>query len=168
MFRKPIKKSASQLWRKFRPDFLTLEERSTPAVIANPDTGLTNENTILSVVDPGATGSLTANDTGSGSLTVVGFSASSAQGAAIVVNPSGTFTYNPTAAANLQALGTGQSVVDTFTYTISDGVSRDSGLRVKVYQPSGGVTTLAGADAFLTAPTNLDFNGMSVGLSVDK
>ena len=55
------------------------------------------------------------------SVSVSGFTAVSAQGATIQVTTDGSFTYNPQAAANLQALNQGQSLIDTFTYTISDG-----------------------------------------------
>jgi VCBS repeat-containing protein len=54
-------------------------------------------------------------------LTISSFDAVSAQGAAVSLNGDGTFHYDPTAAAALQALGVGESVVDTFSYTISDG-----------------------------------------------
>jgi len=43
------------------------------------------------------------------------------QGAALIVNGDGTISYDPSAAANLQALNDGESIVDTFTYTVSDG-----------------------------------------------
>ncbi|MBI5000604.1 MAG: cadherin-like domain-containing protein [Euryarchaeota archaeon] len=42
-------------------------------------------------------------------------------GAAITLNANGSFTYDPTGSATLQALHGGVSVYDTFNYTISDG-----------------------------------------------
>ena len=64
-----------------------------------------------------------ANDTDvdvGDTLTVAGFSAISAQGAAITLNADGTLHYDPTHAANLQAMAVGESVTDTFTYTAQD------------------------------------------------
>ncbi len=45
----------------------------------------------------------------------------STEGAAVTVNSDGSLTYDPTGAIALQDLGDGDSVDDTFTYTISDG-----------------------------------------------
>ena len=91
---------------------------------AADDTGTTSENTVLSVVDPGATASLSANDVdpdASDSLTVVGFQNPSSLGASVAVAADGTFIYDPTAAPALQALAVGESALDTFTYAVSDG-----------------------------------------------
>ena len=41
-------------------------------------------------------------------------------GATVLVNPDGTFDYDPTAATAIQALDDGDSAADTFTYTITD------------------------------------------------
>ena len=71
--------------------------------------------------DPG----LLANDTdvdANDTLTVVDFDATSAYGAAVTVNPDGSYIYNPTGSAALQSLALGEWVNDTFTYTVSDGV----------------------------------------------
>ena len=102
---------------------------------ATDDTGSTTENAVLSVVDPGATASLTANDFGS-PITVLS-ATNSAQGAAVSVNPGGTFTYNPTGASAIQALDEGSSVNDTFTYTISDGPLPDGLFDVQVINTGG-------------------------------
>jgi VCBS repeat-containing protein len=64
-----------------------------------------------------------ANDTDDGAhgdLSIAQFSVASAMGAAITLNPDGTFTYDPTGSAVLQALNTGDAVDDTFTYTVQD------------------------------------------------
>ena len=103
------------------------------AVDAINDAGTTNENTILTVVNPGSTTSLLANDTGTPAPTVATFQAVSAQGAAVTVNTNGTFTYNPTAAPALQKLSAGDSLVDTFTYSATDGVFNvDGRMRVQL------------------------------------
>ena len=82
-----------------------------------PDTGTTDEDTILTMLD-GAAASVLANDVGTG-LTVSGFDTVSAQGAAVNVNADGTFSYEPISSA-LQALAVGEQIVDTFSYTVRD------------------------------------------------
>lgn len=64
-----------------------------------------------------------ANDTDDGpqgDLSIAQFSATSALGAAVTLNPDGTFNYDPTAVASINALDAGQSLVDTFTYVAQD------------------------------------------------
>lgn len=64
-----------------------------------------------------------ANDTDDGpqgDLSIAQFSATSALGAVVTLNPDGTFNYDPTAVATINALGAGQSLVDTFTYVAQD------------------------------------------------
>jgi VCBS repeat-containing protein len=77
------------------------------------------------LVRAGNTGMLLANDTDANNdpLTVTAFDATSTLGATVNVNANGTFTYNPTGVTALNALAAGQSVVDTFTYTASDGIT---------------------------------------------
>jgi VCBS repeat-containing protein len=53
-------------------------------------------------------------------LSVTGVSATSALGATVSLS-AGVITYDPTAVAALQELNAGQSLSDSFTYTISDG-----------------------------------------------
>lgn len=59
-------------------------------------------------------------------LTVSAFQNTSDLGATVTVNPNGSFTYDPTASPALQALDDGQSLVDTFTYTATDGSGFDT------------------------------------------
>jgi VCBS repeat-containing protein len=64
-----------------------------------------------------------ANDTDDGpqgDLSIAQFSATSALGAAVTLNPDGTFNYDPTAVASINALDAGESLVDTFTYVAQD------------------------------------------------
>jgi large repetitive protein len=64
-----------------------------------------------------------ANDTdpdAGDTLSVAGFAGVSAQGAAITLNSDGTLHYDPTHAAELQALAVGETLTDTFTYTAKD------------------------------------------------
>ena len=69
-----------------------------------------------------ATG-LLENDTDPDNLDVMTvdlFSGSSAMGAAVVVNADGSYSYDPTAAAALQALAQGATATDSFSYTVRD------------------------------------------------
>lgn len=56
------------------------------------------------------------------------------QGANVTLNANGTFTYDPTAAAKLQALRTGQTLVDRFRYRAFDGsvVSNEATVNITV------------------------------------
>ena len=68
---------------------------------------------------------LLANDDSGSSL--VSVSALSANGARVSYNSgTGIITYDPTAAATIQALGAGGSLSDTFTYTVTDGIATSS------------------------------------------
>ncbi|MCX7428283.1 MAG: Ig-like domain-containing protein [Planctomycetia bacterium] len=93
---------------------LTVVANSPP--VAEPDTASTNEDAIIG-------GNVLTNDhdDDGNPLEVIAFDATSAQGAAVTVAADGTFSYNPTGAAALQALSNGELLDDTFTYTISDG-----------------------------------------------
>lgn len=86
------------------------------------DADSTDEDTVLSVTDPAL--GLLDNDTDPDNLdvlTVTAFDAVSALGAAVSVAADGSYTYDPTNAAALQALGENDpAVVDSFSYTISD------------------------------------------------
>ena len=64
-----------------------------------------------------------ANDTDDGpqgDLAIAQFSATSALGAAVTLNPDGTLNYDPTTVAAINALGAGESLDDTFTYAAKD------------------------------------------------
>ncbi|SIR15582.1 type I secretion C-terminal target domain (VC_A0849 subclass), partial [Rhizobium sp. RU33A] len=64
---------------------------------------------------------LLANDSNAPAA-IQSVSATSSKGAAVSYNSTtGEITYNPTGSSTLQALRTGQTTTDTFTYTISDG-----------------------------------------------
>jgi len=93
------------------------------------DTGSTFQNTPLVVAGAGGGGVL-SNDTdvdATDVLNVTTWGTPSTYGATVVMFPPPTFTnnggytYDPTGSAVLQALAVGETVVDTFTYTISDG-----------------------------------------------
>ncbi len=89
-----------------------------PPVALN-DEAITDEDTVLSVIAPG----VLANDSDieNDPLNISSFDAVSNLGAAVTVAADGSFTYDPTGAPTLQALQAGDSTVDTFNYSISDG-----------------------------------------------
>ena len=58
-------------------------------------------------------------------------------GAAVTINSDGSFSYDPTVSATLQALTLGQSMVDTFSYIVVDA-----------YGPAGAVGTVSTTVAF--------------------
>ncbi len=100
-----------------------LEPQQPPVAVA--DAGLTEADQLLALVNNPATSSVLANDHDlnvRAYLTVSAFDATSALGALVSVNPDGTFVYDPTGVAAFQVLAPGDSMVDTFTYTISDGL----------------------------------------------
>jgi VCBS repeat-containing protein len=86
---------------------------------ANEDVVTANADKPLEAAAPGVLGNdLDPNllDT----LTVTGFDAKSAQGATVVVQPDGSYTYDPSGVPALQALASGESAQDSFQYTVSD------------------------------------------------
>jgi hypothetical protein len=98
--------------------------------IAVDDSGSTDENTpINGNVLNGTFGSSAAdsdpdfdpiNVSTTGSITT-------AQGATVLMDANGNFTYDPTSSATLDALNTGDApVIDTFSYTITDGLLNDT------------------------------------------
>ncbi len=60
-------------------------------------------------------------DNGS-SLTIAGVSTTSALGAAVTLNSDGTISYDPRGSETLQMMQDGDSLTDSFTYTVSDGL----------------------------------------------
>ncbi len=62
------------------------------------------------------------NDADGHSISITAVNATSTEGASVTLaTGGGTISYDPTTAANIQALAAGQTLTDTFTYTISDG-----------------------------------------------
>ena len=87
---------------------------------AGNDTGATDEDTVLNVAATGVLANDSDPDTGD-SLTVTAFDATSTKGATVSVAANGSYSYDPTGSATLNALAAGVTTTDTFTYTISDG-----------------------------------------------
>ncbi|MBD3649026.1 MAG: cadherin-like domain-containing protein, partial [Pseudomonadales bacterium] len=91
------------------------------APVGTADSETTDEDTALTtvvVLDDDT-------DVDGDALSVTVFDNPSAQGATVINNGDDTFTYDPTGSAALQALDSGDSVGDTFTYTVSDGTATD-------------------------------------------
>lgn len=95
----------------------------------------TSEDTLL---DTTGGLSVTSNDTGT--FTVFEADLFSASGAAVTVNPDGTFTFDPRTSGAAQALGTGASLEDTFSYTILETPTLAGGLTSEL-NPTTGVNT---------------------------
>lgn len=90
-----------------------IDNLQTATMVSSANT----EDQVISGID------VLANDTDDGApgnLSIAQFSTTSAMGAAITLNQDGTFTYDPTGSAALQALNTGDAVDDTFTYAVQD------------------------------------------------
>ncbi len=121
-----------------------------PAAVDDADA--TDSDTALNIP---ATGVL-ANDTDPDSdpLTVTGFDATSALGAAVNVNADGSFSYDPTGAAALQALDDTEMVADTFTYTIGDGNGGVDTATVTVTVSGVNDAPVAIDDAYMTDEDN--------------
>jgi VCBS repeat-containing protein len=62
--------------------------------------------------------------TANGSQLLLSFA--TAQGAGVLLNPDGSFRYDPTVSANLQVLAAGETVTDRFDYTLDDGEATDT------------------------------------------
>jgi len=142
-----------------------LEDRRLLAVSAVDDpTGgfpnaayTTDEDTSLTV--PDGPDDILANDSGSGPLTIVAADSASSSGAAVTVNPDGSFTYDPTGSATLQALNNGDTVTDTFTYTITDTGPQSlvTSATLTAYYPlndGAAGTPVTGADDVIDDPTH--------------
>lgn len=110
--------------------FRFAEQSDNQSPVAVDDAFATDEDTPLGILAPG----LLANDTDldGDALSVIAFDAVSARGAAVSVASNGGFTYDPRSAAQLQSLASGQSLQDSFTYTISDGRGGNSTATVTV------------------------------------
>jgi VCBS repeat-containing protein len=85
--------------------------------VARDDTGTTDEDTV-------ALFAVLSNDRDVDAgqvLTLASLPPRSARGAALSIGADGRVVYDPTTAAELQALGFGQAVEDSFTYVVGDG-----------------------------------------------
>ena len=125
------------------------ESSANAAPRALGDTGSTDEETALIVAAPG----LLANDSDPENvpLRIVGFDAASVLGAAVTVNADGSYSYDPSGSAALNALAVGENANDTFTYTISDGNGGSDTATVTIDVAGVNDAPTASADAAATA-----------------
>ncbi len=110
-----------------------------PNAVDDPNGGLPNaaytttEDAVLNV--PDGPDDVLANDTDpdtGDSINLVTFDSTSVNGAAVVVNPDGSFSYDPSGSATIQTLDQGQPLTDTFTYTITDSLVPANGRFIRV------------------------------------
>ncbi len=99
---------------------------TAPAVVATDDAAATDKATAVPIA-------VLSNDrNASGALSVSRADAASSLGASLAINADQTIRYDPTLSATLQALTAGQSLWDTFTYTIQDSKGLADTATVKV------------------------------------
>ncbi|MGE0758579.1 MAG: Ig-like domain-containing protein [Pirellulaceae bacterium] len=106
------------------------------APVAVDDNGGTDEDTAVTITVLANDVEVDLNQTLDASY-IVGFDATSSAGATITRNADGTFRYDPTAAPNLQRLAPSgplsqTQLLDSFTYTLSDGQSTPVSATVRV------------------------------------
>ena len=100
----------------------------TPVATTTSDTPLTGQSTLFANdSDPDTGDTLSLNTAGSPTLT-----ATTSKGAAVTINADGSYTYDPTGSATLEALGVGAQTTDSFTYTIDDGHGETSTATVSI------------------------------------
>ena len=122
-------------------DFQLTVTNTNDDPVATDDVGEVDENAVLNL---DALSGVLSNDTDvdvGDVLSVTTFDAVSVKGAAVNVNADGSFSYDPTGSATLQALLPGQSTTDTFNYTVSDGTASDIGTVTITVDGVGIVTT---------------------------
>jgi Ca2+-binding RTX toxin-like protein len=121
------------------PVTVTVTETNDPPV-ANDDATATGKGVAVDLdvlandTDPDAGAVLQLNSAG----------AQSAQGASVWINDDGTLHYDPTASATLQALTSGQSVVDSITYDVVDQHGAVSGTATVSITVNGAGAVIAG------------------------
>ena len=88
------------------------------------DTPVAGDDTATTDQDTATGGNVLTNDTDpddNDTLTVTAQTLTTVNGAAVTINEDGSYSYDPTPSATLGALGHGESAIDTFDYTVSDG-----------------------------------------------
>ncbi len=131
-------------------------ETATVSVLVNPvnDLPVAEDDTFTGTEDTQVTGSVFDNN-GNGvdylqdaAVTVTAFDATSAEGGTVVVNPDGTFTYDPAPGFNGE---------DTFTYTITDADEETDTATVTINLVAVNDVPLA-VDDTATTPENIPVN----------
>ena len=98
------------------------------APVAVADSYAVDENAVLNAAAPGVLNNDSDADVDAihvakvqGSASSVGTQLTLASGATLTFNADGSFSYDASASATFHALGPGQTSLESFTYTISDG-----------------------------------------------
>jgi hypothetical protein len=89
------------------------------APTASDDINTTDEDTILNVAAPGILGN--DSDPDFDPITIIAYDNTTEMGITVIVNGDGSYSYDPTGVPAFQALAMGESFIDRFNYTISDG-----------------------------------------------
>lgn len=111
----------------------TAQLRVNSPPVAQDDLNATDEDTVLNVPAPGLFANDTDPDAAYGDFVALdSYENVSLYGATVVVNANGSFSYDPTGAATLQALAVGESLVDGFNYTIADAFGNTSTAMVSI------------------------------------
>ncbi|MEO8494770.1 MAG: Ig-like domain-containing protein, partial [Planctomycetota bacterium] len=111
---------------------VTVTSANDPPSAVN-DAFAANEDAVLQVQGRGVLGNDFDIDLPANTLTVSNAGQlQSDQGAVVTLNANGTFTYDPTAAANIQALRDGEPLVDRFRYRAFDGTVQSNEATVNI------------------------------------
>ena len=132
--------------------FYSLENGTSGPVIDNVSVTAEYSGSTDAVVAVSATAGVLCNDSDPNGdpISVTSFDATSALGATVTMAADGSFSYDPSTSATLQALGAGSSLSDTFTYTPTDGLSPGTATTVTVNMASGIEPPVANNDTFST------------------
>ena len=101
------------------PFTITINDINEAPNAADDTIAATDEDTPLNVAAPGLLFNDSDVDIGD-SIAVQSYDTTSARGASITIYADGSYVYDPTGSATLQALAPGDSTTDHFTYTITD------------------------------------------------
>jgi VCBS repeat-containing protein len=112
------------------------------------DSFTTDEDTVL--VEPADGVLMNDTDPEMDPVSVTASDATSTLGAAVSVSADGSFTYDPTGSATLQALDDGEMADDTFTYTIDDGTMNPDTATVTVTVTGVNDAPVANDDGYTT------------------
>ena len=129
------------------------------------DSYTVDEDSLLTVTAGGSPDGLLSNDTDPAGttndpLTVTqlnggALNGTSMLGAQVTLQSDGSFTYDPRTAAALQVLSVGETLVDQFTYTITDGDGGSDTATVSVTVTSSDAIEVKTTDDFVFQPPTL-------------
>lgn len=125
---------------------------SNDAPVAVNDRYSTGEDTVLTVNAPGVLSNDRDVDLPNDTITVATSQSVSSLGAIVSVLPNGQFTYDSRNAAQVQRLVTGETAVDTFTYTLRDAAGLTSNLATVSITVTGNNDTPVAFDDNFSVP----------------